>query len=193
MVALETARTFDPPAYPWTVAWFTGLVNKQNGYLDEAIDTLESILKVTAEMRNREFDFSQDYRLLNELGQTIFERAKQERGAEAGTRRRQLLNKAVLRFEQVRTLDPENVTAHYNLALLKDQLDQPERAEWHRTEHARYKPDDNARDRAVAAARLQYPAANHAAESVVIYDLQREGAYELSRPRQRVARHDRPD
>ena len=188
MVALETARTFDPPAYPWTVAWFTGLVNKQHGYLDEAIDTLESIVKVTAEMKQREFDFSQDYRLLNELGQTIFERAKQERGAEASTRRRQLLDRAVVQFEEVLKLDPENVTAHYNLALLMNQLEQTERAEWHWAEHARYKPDDNARDRAVTAARLQYPAANHAAESVVIYDLQRDGAYELSH--RRVARND---
>ena len=191
VVALETARTFDPPAYPWTVAWFTGLVNKQNGYLDEAIDTLRSIVDMnTAETRHRGFDFSRDYRLLNELGQTIFERAKQHRGAAAITRRRELLGEAVSWFQKVLELDPENVAAHYNLALLADQLDQTERAEWHRTEHARYKPDDNARDRAVTEARLRYPAANHAAEAIVIYDLQRDGAYGLSRPHQRVARHD---
>ncbi|MGA1467630.1 MAG: hypothetical protein ACO38V_08320, partial [Phycisphaerales bacterium] len=46
-------------------------------------------------------------------------------------------------------------------------------------EHAKYKPDDNARDRAVALARQRYPAANHAAEPVVVYDLQREGAFGL--------------
>jgi hypothetical protein len=40
--------------------------------------------------------------------------------------------------------------------------------------------DDNARDRAVAAARRANPAADHAAESVVIYDLQRSGAYGLT-------------
>ncbi len=47
-------------------------------------------------------------------------------------------------------------------------------------EHAKYKPDDNARDRAVALARQRYPAANHAAEPVVVYDLQREGAFGLA-------------
>ena len=30
-------RSFDPPAPAWSVLWFTGLVNKQNGNFDEAI------------------------------------------------------------------------------------------------------------------------------------------------------------
>jgi hypothetical protein len=50
----------------------------------------------------------------------------------------------------------------------------------HAALHARYKPDDNARDRAAALARGRYPAANHAAEDVVIYDLQRPGTFGLS-------------
>jgi len=53
-------------------------------------------------------------------------------------------------------------------------------AERARTEHARYKLDDNARDFAITAARARYPAANHAAEPIVIYDLQREGRFEAS-------------
>ncbi len=43
----------------------------------------------------------------------------------------------------------------------------------------KYKPDDNARERAVAIHRLKNPAADHAAEAVVIYDLRRSGAYGL--------------
>jgi hypothetical protein len=54
-----------------------------------------------------------------------------------------------------------------------------EEADEHGRLHAKYKPDDNARDRAIAAARRKYPAANHAAEAVVIYDLQRPDAFEL--------------
>ncbi len=50
----------------------------------------------------------------------------------------------------------------------------------HRALHARYKVDDNARDRAVAAARRRDPAADHAADPVVIYDLQRPGAFGLA-------------
>jgi hypothetical protein len=49
----------------------------------------------------------------------------------------------------------------------------------HAERHAIYKPDDNARDVAVTVARRRYPAANHAAERVVIHDLHRPGAHEL--------------
>ncbi|MEE2939765.1 MAG: multiheme c-type cytochrome, partial [Planctomycetota bacterium] len=42
--ALRRARDFDPPAREWSVLWFTGLVNKQNGNLDEAIANLEQIV-----------------------------------------------------------------------------------------------------------------------------------------------------
>jgi hypothetical protein len=46
----------------------------------------------------------------------------------------------------------------------------------HEQLHLRYKPDDNAQGRAERLARQRYPAANHAAEAVVIYSLQRPGA-----------------
>jgi tetratricopeptide (TPR) repeat protein len=179
--ALHRAAEHDPPARPWSVAWFSGLVNKQNGYLDEAIADFKSILamKDSAECRKLEFDFSQDYGLLNELGQTLFERAKRERGDERAAYRREFEREAVDWFDRVLELDPENVTAHYNLAQLYSMLGDDAKAQAHRALHARYKPDDNAMDRAISAARLKYPAANHAAESVVIYDLQREGAYGL--------------
>jgi tetratricopeptide (TPR) repeat protein len=178
--ALHRASGFDPPAPPWSLAWFTGLVNKQNGFLDEAITSFESILEVDSEeTRRREFDFRQDYRLLNELGQTLFERAKQERGTDREARRQELLDEAAAHFDQALELDPENSTAHYNLSLIYRQLDRPEQAAIHFELYRKYKPDDNARDRAIANARRRDPAANHAAEAIVIYDLRRSGAYEL--------------
>jgi hypothetical protein len=45
-----------------------------------------------------------------------------------------------------------------------------------RAAHERHRPDDNARDRAVRAARARDPAADHAAEASAIYELQRPGA-----------------
>ena len=51
--------------------------------------------------------------------------------------------------------------------------------EEHRRLHEKYRPDDNARDLAVAAARRRDPAADHAAQAIVIYDLQRPGAFGL--------------
>jgi tetratricopeptide (TPR) repeat protein len=176
--ALDRAAGFDPPAPSWSVAWFTGLVNKQNGYLDEAITNFRSILELDdAESRRRGLDFSRDYRLLNELGQTLFERAKQERGAARQDQRQALLEEARDAFIRALGQDPENVTAHYNLDLIYKQLGDQDRAAEHFALHQTYKVDDNARDRAVATHRAANPAADHAAEAIVIYDLQRQGAY----------------
>jgi tetratricopeptide (TPR) repeat protein/uncharacterized membrane protein len=176
--ALQRAAAHDPPAAPWSVAWFTGLANKQNGHLEEAIDNFRSILamKDTALCLERQFDFSQDYTLLNELGQTLYERAKAERGDARREQRTALLNEAKSFFERTLGYDPEDLAAHYNLALIHRDLGDEANAEKHRALHATYKPDDNARDRAVAIARMNDPAANHAAEAIVIYDLQRPGA-----------------
>ena len=176
--ALTTAASHEPPAYPWSVLWFSGLVNKQNGFLDEAIADFRKLVALdTEEMRKREFDFSQDYRLLNELGQTLYERAKEERGDERRAQRTELLAEAMTWFEKTLATDQENLAAHYNLALIHGELGDTAKSEHHRKLHEKYKPDDNARDRAVAIARRNDPAANRAAEAVVIYDLQRDGAF----------------
>jgi len=82
-------------------------------------------------------------------------------------------------LEKTLTLDPENLTAHYNLGLVFTRLGDEKRAGEHRALHLKYKPDDNARDNSVAAHRAKNPAANHAAESIVIYDLQKAANYEL--------------
>ena len=177
--ALQRAAAFNPPAPPWSVAWFTGQVNKQNGFLDEAIANFKSIVEGDdAATREREFDFSQDYNLLNELGQTIYERAKQERGKARQASQQALLREAQGYFARVLVLDPENDTAHYNLSLILRQLGDLEKAQSHLALYRKYKPDDNARDRAIAIARSKDPGANHAAEAVVIYDLSRPEAYE---------------
>jgi tetratricopeptide (TPR) repeat protein len=174
--ALQRAAKFDPPAPRWTIAWLNGLVDKQNGYLDEAIKEFRSILEDTyPELEKRKFDFSLDYEVINELGQTLFERAKQERG----DARKPFLQQAADRFQRTLQLDSENLTAHYNLALIYDQLGDAKKAEEHRKLHERFRPDDNARDRAIAIHRRAHPAADHAAQATVIYNLQRPGAYGL--------------
>jgi tetratricopeptide (TPR) repeat protein len=175
-------------APPWSVAWFTALVNKQNGFLDEAIEQLKMVVETRfAEARRREFDFSQDYRLLNELGQTLFERAKQERGKQRREAKETLLREAEGWFNRTLAIDPENVAAHHNLALIHASLGESDLAQQHRQLHLKYKPDDNAQERAVAIHRLKNPAADHAAEAVVIYDLQRPGTYGLQSPITRMA------
>ena len=159
-------------AAPWTVAWLSGLVNKENGFLDQAIEDFERVLATgPAEVGARRFDFSMDYEVINELGQSLFERAKMERGAKADQRRQQYLRRAAEQFEKTLRIDSENVAAHYVLSLVYAQLGDRPRAAEHAVLHARYKPDDNARDHAIATHRLANAAANHAAQSIVIYPL----------------------
>lgn len=178
--ALRRARDFDPPGREWSVLWFTGLANKQNAHLDEAISNFRQIVEGGFEQaQGKGFDFSKDYSLLIELGNTLYERAKQERGEARRERRNELLHEAIGYLDQALLYDPEDASAHYNLKLIYTDLDDHERADAHGRLHARYKDDDNARDKAIAAARRRYPAANHAAEAVVIYDLQRPGTYGL--------------
>jgi tetratricopeptide (TPR) repeat protein len=110
---------------------------------------------------------------LNQYGETLFalgqQLQRQNRAEQADAYRR----KAIEQFRQTLALDSENVSAHYNLHLLYEQLGDVAQADEHRRLHQRYKPDDNARDRAVRLAREKYPAANHASTAVVIYELNR--------------------
>ncbi len=170
--ALGRARAAN--AAPWTVAWLSGLVNKENGRLDDAIANFEASLGATsADLRARGFDFGRDYEVLNELGLTLFERAKQERGAARLPRRRELLGQAVAAFDRTLAIDTENVTAHYALSLIHGELGDQTRAATHREAHLRYTADEQSRGRVIAIHRAANPAANHAAQSVVIYELQR--------------------
>ena len=173
--ALKRAAKFEPPAPRWTIAWLDGLVNKQNGFLDQAITDFRSILEDRyPELDQHGFDFSKDYEVINELGQAYFERAKMERANPAA--QQQFLKLAVEALTQTLALDSENLTAHYLLGLIYVQLGDEAKAAYHRQEHAKYLPDYNAQDHAVSVARRADPAADHAAQATVIYSLQRSAA-----------------
>jgi len=176
--AIRRAASFrDPAAPPWTISWLSGLLNRQTGDLEAAEANFRAVLEDhTAEMGKRKFDFSLDYEVINELGITLFERAKQFSGDDERGQREVLLRQAAEQFLRTLKIDSENVTAHYNLHLLYRELDDSQQSARHRELHERYKPDDNARDRAIALARQKYPAANVAAEPLVIYPLHRPGA-----------------
>ena len=173
--ALQSAST--QGAYPWSIDWFGGLVDLQNGNLDAAIDAFNALTQTNyPEARARGFDFSLDYRLQNTLAQTLFERSKL---AASDRMEVEWLDRAANRYQQSLQIDPENVTAHYGLAQVYARLDRSTQAEKHRQLHQKYRRDDNAHDLALASARRSDPAANHASEAVVIYELQRRGAYGL--------------
>lgn len=181
--ALRRAMSHHAPPPPWSIAWFSGLLLFEQGRLEEALGAFEALVETQfPEARDRGFDFSRDYRLLNQLGLTWLEIAR--RASPQSVDREDALRHALDWFENALAEDPENVTAHYNLAQVHRQLGTEERAALHAGLHQHYRVDDNARDRAVTAARRADPAADHAADPVVIHELHRaEGQrFSLSAP-----------
>ncbi len=179
--ALSRAEQMDPPAPAWTLAWYSALVKRELGDLDGAIGDLDNLAETRfAEARGRGFDFAADYRMLTELGRTLYERSRQERGEARRQAREALLTRATQRLDQALALDPEYAAAHYHLSLILADLGDREGAERHRGLHNLYRTDDNITERAITRHRSLNPAANHAAEAVAIYDLQRPGAFGLA-------------
>ena len=171
--ALRRAAAHDDPPFPWSLAWFSGLLLFEEGRFDSALEAFEALHETRfPEARERGFDFSRDYRLLNRIGLTWLEIARQS----GNEQREDALVEAARWFHQALGEDPENAVAHYNLSQAYRLTGELDRSEYHASEHDRYRVDDNARDRAIAAARRRDPAADHAADPVVIYDLHRDGA-----------------
>ncbi|MGB1925245.1 MAG: tetratricopeptide repeat protein, partial [Rubripirellula sp.] len=170
--SLKRAATMEPPPPTWTHSWLSGMVNRQQGNLRSAADSFTAVLETR--VPDRGFDFSLDYVVRNELGLTLIDLAQQADVQGSESEYRSYLNQAKLEFEAVLQADSENVTAHANLVEIYSLLGDEKLESLHRELHTRYKPDDNAAEVAVPAARRRYPAANHAAEALVIYDLQRD-------------------
>ena len=117
-------------AYPWSVAWFGGLVDMQNGEFDAAIRSFTDLANTRfEEAQRRGFDFSRDYRVQNALAQALFERAKL---ATTRAEEVQLLRSAADRHDAALVEDPENVVAHYGLAQIYARLGDEETASRHR-------------------------------------------------------------
>ena len=175
VLMLDKVARHEPAAYPWVVAWFTGQLNRQNGFLDEAIENFRNILDTRYQLaRDRGFDFSLDYRVSNMLAQTLLERAQLERGDGRREKRNSFISEAIGWYRHTLGIEPENAEAHYGLSQAYAQSGETGLSEEHRRLYQTYKVNDNARDRAIALARRMNPAANHAANPVAIYDLHRE-------------------
>jgi len=154
---------------PWTVAYFTALVDKQNGNFAKAAEGFRRVLTTDfAGARERGFDFSRDVRVQNELAETLLESALAANGDDA---RLALAREALTVARQSLDIDPEQAQAWWFVNRACEMLGDANGAKSARDEHARYKPDENARDRAVRLAREKYPWADAAAEATVIYSL----------------------
>jgi len=124
---------------------------------------------------------------------TLFDRARQLRRPDLCSQRESLLRQAADQFHTTLQTDSENVTAHYGLAQIYGELGDRKNARKHREAHDRYRPDDNARERAVRLARQRYPAANHAAEALVIYPLKQLDTSGSVRVQKRIVKLTEPE
>ncbi|HSR51028.1 MAG TPA: multiheme c-type cytochrome [Acidobacteriota bacterium] len=171
--ALARAESFDPAAPAWTLLWLGALVDKENGNYEAAQAKLADLIQGGfAQAQGRGFDFSKDYRVLVEMGEVMQRQALTQRGEHA--QREATLREAEKWFLGALEYDPENLSAHWGLKQVYQALRERDKERRHAELHAKYKPDDNARDRAITAARRLSPPADHAAEAVVIYDLNRQ-------------------
>ncbi len=185
--ALARAEKMDPPPPAWTLAWLSGEVAIQQGQFELAEKLLRSVLyDQTQERIERDFDFSKDYIVRNSYGGVLIDLADKAAARKEKDQAIALLERARKEFETVTNdfVDPENNTAWANLREVYSRLadfatNEKDADELMRLSkvaeenNIRYKPDDNAADIAIPKARQKYPAADHAAERVVIYDLHR--------------------
>ena len=161
-----------PAAPPWTLAYFTALVDKQNGNFGRAVEAFDRVRTTDfAGARERGFNFALDTRVLNELSETLLEQAL----VEQGDARTALASRALSVARAALEVDPEHAQAWWLVNRSATELGDEATAANAREKHARYKPDENARDRAVRLAREKYPWANAAAEATVLYPMHREG------------------
>ncbi len=112
VAALEKAARHKQPAAPWVINWLTGQINVSNGMLEDATQNFESVL--ATRIPDRKFDFSLDYRVINDLGATYYARARSVMPV-SSPERIDLLQKAIATYRRTLAIDSEDMTAHYQL------------------------------------------------------------------------------
>ncbi len=173
--ARALARAGDAGATPWTVSWYSALVDREYGRLEAATERLEALMATRfQEAHRRGFDFSRDLRVPHLLGRTLFEQARAARGEAQRPQREALLLRALAALQAALAIDPEAAAVHHTLSQVQALLGDSARAAYHRAAHERHRTDDLAVATAVARHRAANPPANHAAEAITLYDLQRE-------------------
>ncbi|HTD88953.1 MAG TPA: hypothetical protein VK850_20445, partial [Candidatus Binatia bacterium] len=174
------AKSTAPDLPVWTINWLKGTVNSQQGHFKEAVQSYKSVLTDRSEiMLQRGYDFSKDYRVINDLAKTLYDQSQTQWRESQKEDRLRLQKEARDYYLKTLEFDSEDVSAHFGLSQLYAAMGETELMQKHQALHQRYKPDDNAGDQAIAIARAKYPYGKAAAEAVVIYPLRRLGAPEL--------------
>jgi tetratricopeptide (TPR) repeat protein len=174
---LRTAAEKHPGQLPWSVAYWSAVIDMQNGQYDRAMDGFRAVSATAfTEAHARGFDFSRDDRVLTDWASACLERARQLREPGDAEKRTALFTEAIALTDRALLLDSQRFQSWYIRMQALEAIGDATRAADARAAYERYRPDDNARDRAVNAARARDAAANHAAEPAAVYDLQRVGA-----------------
>ena len=174
---LRMAASKHPGEIPWAIAYWSAVIDLQQGEYDRAIDGFRQVSETAfADARARGFDFGRDDRVLVEWATACLERARQLRDPALAGRRKELLDEAVRLTLRALEEDSQRFQTWYVRAQALEALGDSAGAAEAFAACDRHRPDDNARDRAVAMARARDPAADHAAEPSAIFDLQRAGA-----------------
>ncbi len=171
---LRQAATAGAP--PWMVAYWSAHIDLQQGEFERAADGFRAVATTAFPVAHAKgFDFSRDDRVLVDLATALLERSRQIRGddQDSAAERGRLLDEAYESCLAALALDDQRAASWYVLNRVAQARGDQGAAQAGLAEYQRFRPDDNARDHAVNAARIRYPAANHAAEGVVIYNLQR--------------------
>ena len=174
---LRTAAEKHPGQLPWSVTYWSAVIDMQNGQYDRAMDGFRAVSATAfTEAHARGFDFSRDDRVLTDWASACLERARQLREPADAEKRTALFTEAIELTDRALLLDSQRFQTWYIRMQALEAIGDATRAADARAAYERYRPDDNARDRAVNAARARDAAANHAAEPAAVYDLQRIGA-----------------
>ena len=174
---LRAAAERHPGQVPWAVSYWSAVVDLQQGEFERAIRGFREVSETSFDdARARGFDFGRDDRVLVDWATACLERARQLRGASDEPRRRELHDEAVRLTDRALGEDSQRFQTWYVRMQALEALGDAARAAEARAAYERFRPDDNARDRAVTAARRRDPAADHASEPAAIFDLQRVGA-----------------
>lgn len=176
---IQESGSGEVPALPWMYEYWVARINRERGALQEAAEGFERVLATPWPVaQERNFDFAGDERVWLALAEVRFELARQVEMTDPAAFKSGLAS-AQEAVTEALALDPEHIQAWYmrmQLAAAQGDADLEAKA---RANYLKYKPDDNATDRALRLAREKDPAANAAAEAIVIYDLHRPEAQQF--------------
>ncbi|MBL4659324.1 MAG: hypothetical protein JKY19_03135 [Alcanivoracaceae bacterium] len=175
--ALAQAANNKEFRYTWQLAYFAGVIDLQNGFIEKAINNFSRVYNTEFENAQiADFDFSKDYRFVTLYAQTVFQRSKMVKAEEQA----KYHLKSLELFNRVLGFNPEWADAHFGLFQLYAAMGGSEnmnKAQHHKALHQKYKADDNVRDTVIAKARAKNKAADHAAEAIAIYQLEKLDRY----------------